>query len=434
MVVESWLPRAAARAPRPASRSTTLTYARAAARARRAAGGRRARRAPGDRVGARARRPGEDFVVALHACLLARRARGAGRPAADRAPSAPRASTCCVDAPLPAGAAAEGAAPRAAHDLDAPAIVVHTSGTTSAPKPIRADLRQLAVERARLGGRARRRPGRALAVHAAARARRRPVDPAALGDLRRRPRSSTSASTTERVLAALRDPTARRSSRSSRRRSRACSTPGCAHPPALRWALLGGAPLPARAARRARGGRRPGRADLRPDRGVLAGHDRTACRCSARACALDGPTARSSSSGPDRLARRRGGRRLRTGDLGAPRRATGRLRIVGRKADTIVTGGENVAPGRGRGGARGPPGRRRGRRARPRRPASGARPSSRSCVLRAGAPPTPATLRAHCARAPRAGSRCPRRSSSSDDAAAHRVGQALRRELACASD
>jgi o-succinylbenzoate---CoA ligase len=38
-----------------------------------------------------------------------------------------------------------------------------------------------------------------------------------------------------------------------------------------------------------------------------------------------------------------GGGELATGDLGAID-ARGRLRVVGRKADTIVTGGENVAP------------------------------------------------------------------------------------------
>ena len=40
---------------------------------------------------------------------------------------------------------------RAQHDLDAAAIVVHTSGTSGAAEAGRADLRQLAVERARLG-------------------------------------------------------------------------------------------------------------------------------------------------------------------------------------------------------------------------------------------------------------------------------------------
>ena len=83
--------------------------------------------------------------------------------------------------------------------------------------------------------------------------------------------------------------------------------------------------------------------DLRPDRGVLAGDDRRARRCSARACARARST-RSSSPGR----RSRPARRDPTAGCTRATSATlderGHLTVTGRAADTIVTGGENVAP------------------------------------------------------------------------------------------
>ena len=178
-------------------------------------------------------------------------------------------------------------------------------------------------------------PRRALAVRAAADPRRRPVDPRAQRD-RRHDGALHERLDTERGPARLerRDD----SSRSSRRRSRGCSTPGCSEPPALRCALLGGAPIPPRAAASAPRGRRPGRDDLRADRGVLAGHD-DGCAAVLHA-RRDRRRRRDPRQRPDGRA---GGGALRTGDLGAST-SDGRLRVTGRKADTIVTGGENVAP------------------------------------------------------------------------------------------
>src|SRR3954468_6954169 len=105
-----------------------MTYGELLTRARAGA----ANLEPGARVGI-ALAPGEDFAVALHAALLAGslvvpidpRLTEAERPDVD----------VVVDRTLPARCAA--AAQPYEHDLDAPAILVHTSGTTSAPKPVR---------------------------------------------------------------------------------------------------------------------------------------------------------------------------------------------------------------------------------------------------------------------------------------------------------
>jgi O-succinylbenzoic acid--CoA ligase len=126
MRVEAWLVRAARRRPdHPALGA--LTYAELLAAARAAAGG-----LPAGPVGI-ALPPGEQFAIALHACLLA------GVPAVPidlrltAAEQARIAEGCTVvlDA-LPGGAPIE---PRP-HDLTAPAIVVHTSGTSGAPKRV----------------------------------------------------------------------------------------------------------------------------------------------------------------------------------------------------------------------------------------------------------------------------------------------------------
>ena len=114
---------------------------------------------------------------------------------------------------------------------------------------------------------------------------------------------------------------------------------GLENPPALRCALVGGAPIPPALVRRAADAGVPAtetyglteacsqvttdgrplfctRVDLAPDGEIL----------------VSGPTIAPSA-----------GRVLRTGDHGAFD-GDGRLVVTGRKADTIVTGGENVAP------------------------------------------------------------------------------------------
>ena len=121
--------------------------------------GRRARRARRDRAAA-----GLDFAQALHACLLLgavavpvdlRLAPGERARIAD-------AAAVLVDEPLGQPLAERGVRQRGrgrpaagGHDLDAAAVVIHTSGTTVSAAAGRADLRQPPVERARLGRRAR---------------------------------------------------------------------------------------------------------------------------------------------------------------------------------------------------------------------------------------------------------------------------------------
>ena len=170
VLVDAWLPRAAAARP-DVPAVNALRYAdllaRADAGARRlAARGARA----GDRVGV-ALPAGEAFAVALHACLRLgavvvpldlrlpddERARRAGA-----APSSSRRRST--------RATATSARPcRAQHDLGAPAIVVLHERDERGVQARRADLRQLALERARVGDRARLPARRALAVRAAAR-------------------------------------------------------------------------------------------------------------------------------------------------------------------------------------------------------------------------------------------------------------------------
>jgi o-succinylbenzoate---CoA ligase len=143
MVVDTWLERAAASAPSAIAVQTPLgicSYGELLSRAQAGAGELAARGAVrGDRV-AIALPAGLDFVCALHACLLL----GAAAVPVDlRLGERERAAivdgaAVVVDEPLrgggPRGVGGRGSYPT--HDLDAVAAVIHTSGTTSAPKPV----------------------------------------------------------------------------------------------------------------------------------------------------------------------------------------------------------------------------------------------------------------------------------------------------------
>jgi O-succinylbenzoic acid--CoA ligase len=332
MVVESWLARAARERPERAAVGG-LTYGALHERAATVA-----RTLPrGARVGL-ALPPGEDFVVALHGALLAGalvvpidlRLTEAERPAVD----------VLLDGPLPGpdAVAPPGVEVRDEHDLDAPAILVHTSGTTSAPKPIRLTYGNWLWSAL----------GSAVALG---------VDPderwlcalplSHVGGLSILLRSAIYGTTaivherfdTERVLAALRaadGPTIVSLVPTTLAR---LLDAGLERPPALRWALLGGAPLPPALLERAAAARVP----VAPTYGLTEACSQVATDgvplfCTRVRLEDDGEIVVSGATvSPD------AGPELRTGDLGAFD-GEGRLHIVGRKADTIVTGGENVAP------------------------------------------------------------------------------------------
>ncbi len=189
MEVEAWLARAAATQPertaladtrgglvlRPAARRCAVRRGRAD----RARG--RARRARGDRAPRRARvRAGAARMpAARRGRSTCRPAPRAGRARADRG-GRRRARRAAAGGGARAGETSRGRHARARRRRRRDPHVGHDISATAG----RADLRQLPVERARLGRRAGSRSQRALAVRAAAVACRRAVDPAALGDLR----------------------------------------------------------------------------------------------------------------------------------------------------------------------------------------------------------------------------------------------------------
>jgi O-succinylbenzoic acid--CoA ligase len=325
MVVESWLARAARTRPDTAA-VNGLTYATLHARARAAAAG----LPRGARVGL-ALPPGEDYVVALHACLLAGalvvpidlRLTEAERPAVDL---------------LFGERLLDKQEVTDAHDLDAPAILVHTSGTTTKPKPIRLTYGNWLWSAL----------GSAVALG---------VDPderwlctlplSHVGGLSILLRSAIYGTTaivherfeTDRVLHALDDPQGPTVVSLVPATLTRLLDAGLATPPALRWALLGGAPLPPALLQRAADAGVP----VAPTYGLTEACSQVATAgvplfCTRIELQIDGEIVVTGPTvSPD------AGPRLHTGDLGAID-DDGLLHIVGRKADTIVTGGENVAP------------------------------------------------------------------------------------------
>jgi len=339
VLVDSWLERAAASHPDRAA-INALTYTELLARARAGAADLRDRGvARGDRV-ALALPAGDAFCVALHACLLA----GAvAVPVDPRSGEAERTvvvgDAAVVDAPLALSGAGEVAAVR--HDLEAPAIVVHTSGTGGTPKSIALTYGNWLWSAL----------GSATALGLDPHERWLSAMPLAhVGGLSIVLRSAIGATTaivherfdTERVLALLRDPAGPTVVSVVPTTLRRLLDAGLERPPALRWALVGGAPVPGALLARAEEAGVPVAATY----GLTEACSQVATLGAPLFCTrvriaaggeilVSGPTVSPGALAADGW--------LHTGDLGALS-GDGVLSVTGRATDTIITGGENVSP------------------------------------------------------------------------------------------
>jgi O-succinylbenzoic acid--CoA ligase len=316
----------------------SLTYAELSAAATGVAGGLRRLVRDGGRVGV-ALAPGEEFVLALHGCLLA----GLALVPIDLRLSAAERSLRAAAADV-----VVDSLPRAAEDGlphvfggDPLVAVMHTSGTTAAPKPVPLSYGNFLASAL----------GSAVALG---------LDPAErwlcpmplthVGGLSIPIRSAIYGTTTvlhgrfdtEAVLRDLMDP--------ARRITLVSLVPtmlarlldaGLADPPTLRWALLGGGPISPPLLERAAAAGVP----VAPTYGMTEACSQIATfgwplpgvelRLAAEEILVRGPIVSAGAVAEDGW--------LHTGDLGRFD-ARGRLEISGRKADTIVSGGENVAP------------------------------------------------------------------------------------------
>ena len=275
---------------------------------------------PGERVPLAQADPAE-FLIALHACLLA----GAAAVPIDLRLSTSEQTT------------------RRRPGLARPetVVVMHTSGTTAAPKPVELSHGNLLASAL----------GSAVALGLDPEERWLCAMPLThVGGLSIPIRSAIYATTavlhgrfeTEGVLSELMDP--------SRRITMVSLVPtmlarlldaGLERPPALRWALLGGGPIPPALLQRAEAAGVP----VAPTYGMTEACSQIATfgwplpgaelRLDGGEVIVRGPMVATGALADDGW--------LHTGDLGRFDQRS-RLEIVGRKADTIVTGGENVSP------------------------------------------------------------------------------------------
>ncbi|MEJ7824874.1 MAG: AMP-binding protein [Solirubrobacteraceae bacterium] len=344
MIVESWLRRAARTRPDAVAlrcADATLTYAEleeaadTAARRLSALGVR-----CGDRV-ALALPARAAFAQALHGCMRL----GAVAVALDlrltAAERAARSAGCVavIDAP-PHGDGDPHAPLLAEHDLDAPAIVVHTSGTTAEPRAIELTYGNWLWSAL----------GSAVALGLDPEERWLCTLPLShVGGLSILLRSTITATTA--VLHDGFDARAAAAEIATGGVTLVSVVPttlarlldaGLAHPPALRAALVGGGPIAPALLERARAAG----VTVVTTYGLTEACSQVTTGAGALFCTrvriahggeilVAGPTVAPGAAAPDGW--------LHTGDLGALD-ADGELRVTGRAADTIVTGGENVAP------------------------------------------------------------------------------------------
>jgi o-succinylbenzoate---CoA ligase len=315
-----WLDRAARRRPRQVALEFAggreLTYAELVQAARSRASFHGREQGPSYLEG------GDDFAIELHAALLA------GTPAI---PLDPRLS------------GQERALRIVSTELPYPdvATVMFTSGTTSTPKPVYLTLRNWEANAV----------GSALALGLDQNERWLCVMPLAhVGGLSILLRSTMYATTvilherfdTEAVLSELMN--------EARGVTLVSLVPtmlarlldaGLERPPTLRWALLGGGPIPGQLLERAERAGVP----VAPSYGMTEGCSQIATfgfplhgvrmRFDEGEIVVSGPNFATNTLDEHGW--------LHTGDLG-DHDQHGRLRIIGRKSDTIVSGGENVAP------------------------------------------------------------------------------------------
>jgi o-succinylbenzoate---CoA ligase len=365
MQVEGWLHRAARTRPEstafegPDGAASSCSYAELHAAARRGARALSARGVGrGDRV-AIALPPGLPFAEALHACLLL----GAvAVPVDPRLADAERAHIC--DGAALVVSETLNAAPDArdepdfaldeCHDLAAVAAVIHTSGTTSAPRPIELTYGNFLWSAL----------GSAVALDRDPDERWLCALPVShVGGLSILVRSAVYATTavvhprfhTELVTHALREREITLVSLVATTLARLLDA-GLEHPPALRHALTGGGPVPDALLERAREAGVPvsctyGLTEacsqvttagpplfctrVRIDRASTSPAGEHRFDPDVGEILVSGPTLAPGSRDADGW--------LRTGDLGSLDER-GFLRVSGRIADTIVSGGENVAP------------------------------------------------------------------------------------------